>query len=282
MDIDSLRSFLAFVETGSFTRAAKQICRTQSAFSAQMRKLEEEVGSELFVRDGRNLALSEAGINLINYASDLIERHDSALADLKKYKNKQPLRLGCPEDYNDKVLPKVIESLMMAKPACSIQIFNEPSSVLRSWLDNGKLDAAIVTRHSNSEEGYWITSDQGVWIGANPDSGKHKDVLSLALFQSDCRYHAAAIDGLNKRGIPFRLIACSNTSSAQRAIVRQGLGIGAMGRLSVTDDLTILSDLPVLPAVDVVLLVGARAHPLLPRRFLTSLSELFTSEPSIA
>ena len=38
MDIDALRGFLAFVETSSFTRAAKQINRTQSAFSAQMRK----------------------------------------------------------------------------------------------------------------------------------------------------------------------------------------------------------------------------------------------------
>ncbi|KGK13877.1 hypothetical protein DC58_15565 [Vibrio navarrensis] len=45
MDIEALRSFLAFVETGSFTRAAKQISRTQSAFSAQMRKLEEEIGA---------------------------------------------------------------------------------------------------------------------------------------------------------------------------------------------------------------------------------------------
>lgn len=55
MDIDALRSFLAFVETGSFTRAAKQINRTQSAFSAQMRKLEDELHVSLFEKEGRTL-----------------------------------------------------------------------------------------------------------------------------------------------------------------------------------------------------------------------------------
>ncbi len=64
MDIDALRSLLAFSETGSFTRAAKQINRTQSAFSAQMKKLEAETGAVLFERDGRNMVLSEAGLSL--------------------------------------------------------------------------------------------------------------------------------------------------------------------------------------------------------------------------
>lgn len=67
MDIDALRSFLAFVETGSFTRAAKQINRTQSAFSAQMRKLEDELRVSLFEKEGRNLVLSEAGMSLRVY-----------------------------------------------------------------------------------------------------------------------------------------------------------------------------------------------------------------------
>lgn len=278
MDIDSLRSFLAFVDTGSFTRAAKQIARTQSAFSAQMRKLEQEIGSELFVKEGRNLALSEAGIRLVNHAHELLERHDKALLELKKFQHKQPLRLGCPEDYNDQVLPKLMQALLAAKPTCSIQVFNEPSVVLRQWLDEGKLDAAIVTRSANSEEGYWITSDQGVWICAQPDAEiVQRSPLPLALFQTDCRYHSAAIDSLTKRGVPFHLVACCNTSSAQRAIVRQGLAVGAMGRLSVTDDLTILSDFPPLPAVDIVLLVAAKSHPLLPRQFLSDIGELFTA-----
>ncbi|GAL22332.1 transcriptional regulator [Vibrio maritimus] len=95
MDIESLRSFLAFSETGSFTRAAKQINRTQSAFSAQMKKLESEVGAPLFEKEGRNVVLTEAGITLRADAKQILELHDSSLNKIKRYQNKRSLRLGC-------------------------------------------------------------------------------------------------------------------------------------------------------------------------------------------
>ena len=280
MDIEALRSFLAFVETGSFTRAAKQIHRTQSAFSAQMRKLEDEIGAPLFEKDGRNLVLSQAGIRLRSYANTLVTCHDTALGQMQKFQSKTPLRIGCPEDYNDAVLPVVIAALKHAAPTCSIQIYSEPSVSLRKKLDSGELDGAILTRSPSSEEGYWLTADQGVWIAAPDYQMNDHQPLPLALFQFDCKYHAAAIDSLTKRGIQYQLLACCNTASAQRAIVRQGLAIGAMGKLSVSPDLDILDNMPPLPAVDVVLAVGAKPHPLLNDQLLTQLSDEFRlSEP---
>ncbi len=275
MDIEALRSFLAFVETGSFTRAAKQIHRTQSAFSAQMRKLEEEVGTPLFEKEGRHLLLTAAGVRLSSYAKNLVTFHDNALGEMQKFQSKTPLRLGCPEDYNDAILPIVIAALQQENPTCSIQIYSEPSVALRKGLDEGRLDGAILTRAPSSEEGYWLTADQGVWIAAPGYQPCDRQPMTLALFQSDCKYHAAATDALTKRGIDFQLLACCNTASAQRAIVRRGLAIGAMGRLSVGDQLQILEHMPPLPSVDVVLAVGAKPHPLLNHAFLQRLSDQF-------
>ena len=53
LDLDQLRTFLAIAETGSFTRAADGVHKTQSAVSMQMRRLEERVGRPIFARDGR-------------------------------------------------------------------------------------------------------------------------------------------------------------------------------------------------------------------------------------
>lgn len=274
MDIDALRSFLAFVETGSFTRAARQINRTQSAFSAQMRKLEDELCVSLFEKQGRNLVLSEAGLALRSHAEQLVSLHSETIQRVKRYENKRPLRLGCPEDYNENILPKVIAALQQFEPTCSIQIFSEPSTSLRGKLDRGELDAAIVTRAPDSEEGYWLASDRGVWI-AHPDFFFHeKQPLPLALFQTDCKYHAAAVDGLIKRGVPYQLLACCNTASALRAIVVSGMAIGAMGKISAKGDLKILTDMPPLPAVDIVLLMGVTGHPLLGKDALDKLTEL--------
>ncbi|WP_041053308.1 LysR family transcriptional regulator [Vibrio owensii] len=274
MDIDALRSFLAFVETGSFTRAAKQINRTQSAFSAQMRKLEDELSVSLFEKEGRNLVLSEAGLALRSHAEQLVSLHNQALKQVKRYENKRPLRLGCPEDYNDNILPKVIRVLQQSEPTCSIQVFSEPSITLREKLDEGKLDAAIVTRAPDSEEGYWLASDKGVWIAHHDFDIENAQPLPLALFQTDCKYHAAAVDGLTKRGTPYQLLACCNTASAQRAIVRSGMAIGAMGSISVSEDLKILGDMPSLPSVDIVLVTGVDSHPILDKECLAQLVEL--------
>ncbi|MFA0085787.1 LysR family transcriptional regulator [Vibrio sp. 10N.261.51.F12] len=273
MDIDALRSFLAFVETGSFTRAARQINRTQSAFSAQMRKLESELGESLFVKEGRNLGLSEAGLSLHVHANQLVTMHDHAVSQLKSYQNKRSLKLGCPEDYNQSLLPILISCLQASSPTCSIQVFSEPSATLRDWLDTGKIDAAILTRAPDSEEGHWLTADQGVWIASPNYAIAAAQPLPLALFQADCKYHAAAIDGLTKQGQAFQLLACCNTASAQLGLVRAGLAIGAMGQLSVMDGVAILDEMPALPTVDIVLSVGAKPHPLLNQSLLQKLTQ---------
>ncbi|EJN6826491.1 LysR family transcriptional regulator [Vibrio cidicii] len=275
MDIEALRSFLAFVETGSFTRAAKQISRTQSAFSAQMRKLEEEIGASLFIKEGRYLVLSDAGVRLTTHARNLVTQHDESLSQLQHFQDKRPLRLGCPEDYNQTVLPTLVAKLQQLQPTCSIQIYSLPSVDLRRQLDTGELDCAILTRAPDSEEGYWLTSDQGVWIASPHYQVDLHMPLTLALFQTDCKYHAAAIDGLTKRGIAFHLLACCNTASAQRALVEQGLAIGAMGRLSAGNRVQILADMPTLPKVDIVLAVAAKPHPLLSQQLLTKLESEF-------
>lgn len=265
MDIEALRSFLAFAETGSFTRAAKQRNRTQSAFSAQMKKLEDALSVKLFEKSGRNLLLTEAGASLRVEAEKLVSLHSDTVKKIRRYQNKQPLRLGCPEDYNDVLLPKVIAQLKSAQPTCSIHVFSRPSTTLRGWLDEGKLDAAIVTRAPDSEEGDWLCKDSGIWVCSEDFHLKNGASIPLALFQKDCKYHAAAIEVLSKNQIPHHVLTCSDTSSALRSVVASGQAVGALGRMSVTKHLKIVESLPSLPSVDIVLLSAIEKHPLLER-----------------
>ena len=53
LDLDQLQTFVAIADIGSFTRAAEEVHRTQSAVSMQMRRLEERIGKPLFAKDGR-------------------------------------------------------------------------------------------------------------------------------------------------------------------------------------------------------------------------------------
>lgn len=65
LDLDQLRTFVAITETGSFTRAAEEVFRTQSAVSMQMRRLEERLGRPLFEKDGRLNRLTPDGEKLL-------------------------------------------------------------------------------------------------------------------------------------------------------------------------------------------------------------------------
>jgi len=264
MDIDALRSFIAFVDTGSFTRAAKQTFRTQSAISMQMKKLEEETGQTLFEKTGRTLALSQDGQTLVSYARRILALHDEVLGELKEKDTHPPLIIGCPDDYAESILPDIVALLRELHPNQSIRIHCDCSTQLRLLLDKGDIHLAILTRAPEKEEGYLLRHDSGVWVHGGFPELVNNPVLPLILYEADCKFHSTAIDGLEKQNRDYRLICSSSSATAIKSLLRKGMGISAMARSSVNQDLVIAEhpDLPPLPAVDIVLAITPTPHPL--------------------
>src|SRR3954453_13816395 len=84
LDTDQLRSFLAIVDHGSFTRAAERVNKTQSAVSMHIRRLEEKLGCQLFLKSGRGVELSPDGEKLIGFARRIIGLETNALLTISK------------------------------------------------------------------------------------------------------------------------------------------------------------------------------------------------------
>jgi len=76
LDLDQLRTFVAIVDAGSFTRAADDVFKTQSAVSMQMRRLEDRLGVSLFERTGRTIRITD-GTDYLAEADDRILRRAS-------------------------------------------------------------------------------------------------------------------------------------------------------------------------------------------------------------
>lgn len=281
MDIEALRSFIAFVETGSFTRTAKQVHRTQSAISMQMKRLEEQVGKPLFIKNGRHLMLSYDGQRLAPYAKSLIEMHDKTLAQLKSETPTTQIRLGCPDDYAESVLPGLTRLLHQQWPQLDLQITAAPSHRIRIMLDSNHLDAGIVTRSPTSEEGYPLQREQGVWVQAvQHDHLLSAEPLPVVLFQPECKFYQAAIDGLIKQNRNFKVMACTSSASTLRGLIAHGLGIGAMARSSMSAGLAEISGniLPGLPMIDIVLILSGRKENPLSEAFGKQLSQWYQEE----
>lgn len=77
-DLDALRSFVTGIECGSFAQAAGRLCRSTSAVSAQLKKLEQQCGTALVEKRGRHLALTQNGEIIMGYARRLLALNDEA------------------------------------------------------------------------------------------------------------------------------------------------------------------------------------------------------------
>lgn len=78
LDLELLRTFVTVADRKTFSAAAKTICRTQSAVSQQMQRLEQLIGKALFIRHGRNKLLTEYGFQLLRYARKILNVNDEA------------------------------------------------------------------------------------------------------------------------------------------------------------------------------------------------------------
>jgi DNA-binding transcriptional LysR family regulator len=94
MDLLQLEHFLAVAEEGNFTRAAERVCRTQPAVSQSVKKLEEEIGAPLFSRDVHEIALTDAGRTLVDYARRMVRLRDEAMRQLGELRNLDSGRLS--------------------------------------------------------------------------------------------------------------------------------------------------------------------------------------------
>src|SRR6476646_7522741 len=107
LDLDVLRTFVAIAETGNFSTAAEVVFRTPSAVSMQVKKLEEQLGTILFLRDARSVSLTEGGEVLLGYARRMITLSNEAVSRFIMPDMRGVARVGAPEDIGERLLTAV-------------------------------------------------------------------------------------------------------------------------------------------------------------------------------
>src|ERR1700752_4492425 len=144
LDVDQLRTFIAIVETGSFTRAADTVHKTQSAVSMQMKRLEERLARPIFTRDGRASKLTDDGERLLDFARRIVKLNVETIAAFSDELTGR-VRLGVPDDYADRYLPEIMGRFSRAHPSVELSVVCEPSVSLIELVDSNELDLAIIT-----------------------------------------------------------------------------------------------------------------------------------------
>src|SRR5215813_3665189 len=148
MELRQLRSFVAIAECGTFTAGAERVHVTQAAISMQIRQLETETGTRLFVRAPRKILLTEAGERLLDRARSILREHDAALEELAALTgaHRGRLRLGTASaGVSGEPLPRILKELRTKHPGAEILVTSGKSAELVEQVLSGQLDAAFVS-----------------------------------------------------------------------------------------------------------------------------------------
>ncbi len=146
VQIGQLRCFLAVAEERHFTRAARAIGIAQPSVSAQVRRLESELGTPLFHRSKGNIALTPAGDTLIPFARRILADVDAAAAELRDVESlaRGRLAVGATPSLAVTLLPAVLARFHRAHPGIDLALREAGSVDLVSALEEGSVDIALV------------------------------------------------------------------------------------------------------------------------------------------
>jgi DNA-binding transcriptional LysR family regulator len=255
LDLAVLRTLLAAVESGSFAAAARRVGRSESAVSLQLKRLEEQIGEPVFVRNGKQMTLTGAGARLVEYARRLLDLNDEALSAAQN-SIEGTVRLGVPHDVAETWLPAVIAGFRRSHPSATLKIIEGRSAVLLSQLADHQIDLAVVFSASRPANALWSANLPMVWIGRNDFALNRNEPVRLAAFDPPCFFRAAAIASLDRADIDWSIGYVSNTLPDLWSAVNLGLGVAVRTPAAVPPGLSVLDSqqgLPELPPFQVSL-----------------------------
>lgn len=145
MDIELARTFLEIVRSGSLVAAAEHLHVTQTAISARVQKLEQQLDCQLFIRSRNGASLTSNGEAFVPYANQLLQTWESARRDLPLPDGcREVLRIGGEVSLCNPLVLDWVRVLHEQLPSHAIRSEVGESAALLRKLEMGTLDAALL------------------------------------------------------------------------------------------------------------------------------------------
>ena len=193
MELVALRTFQAVVEEGGILAASRKLNTVQSNVTSRIRRLEEELGAELFFRKGRGLELAPSGRILLDYARRmlLLERQTSA-AVRQVGETVGELRIGAMETFAALHLPTALKAVRAEHPRLELRVHTDTSANLTEKVLAHKLDCAFVAGPVIHPELVFeeLVVEELVQVCAR---GASPVLQPLILFREGCAYRTRAL-----------------------------------------------------------------------------------------
>jgi DNA-binding transcriptional LysR family regulator len=156
MEMHQVRYFLAAAKALSFTRAAELCHVSQPALTTAIKKLEAQLGSPLFHREGRQIALTEFGRRMQPHLSQIVEQERAAETVAKDFRllNQVPIRVGVMSTIGPMRLAALMAAFEQNSPGVETAVRDGAPEALAALLDADELDMAILNPLDGLGENY--------------------------------------------------------------------------------------------------------------------------------
>ena len=262
LDPNLLRTFLVIAQGNSFSETSRKLAMRQSTVSDHVRRLEQCLGRQLFLRDTHSVTLTPEGEALISFARSIIDTTERAERHFAGTKLRGRLRFGASEDLVLSWLPPVLREFTHEHPEIDLEFTIALSSTLIARYESGDLDVVLCKRWPGEERGERVWQDELVWIGVPASDVCKRIPLPLILYPPPSITRSITLAALGRTDRPWRIVCTSDSLSGVVAAAQAGLGIAVLARRLLPPGVTELEpgrSLPKLGALDFIVLRKTRA-----------------------
>ena len=261
INLNQLRAFYSVVKTGTFSKAAGELFVTEPAVFIQVRSLERCLGFKLLDRIGKDLAATETGRILYDYADKifrLVDEAEKAIKDVKDLKSGD-LRVGATTALSQYLMPIILSAFQEHYPKIRVHLDEASSSELVRGVLAHDYELAIVARvaYPDQIESVPLSREEIVLIASPRNALASKpqcsfdDINGIPMICRDIRSAIRQAIGkeLENRNIkPIALMESGNTEFIKN-LVKDDKGVSFLGRISVRDELA-RGELVAVPLVE--------------------------------
>ncbi|HYZ22814.1 MAG TPA: LysR substrate-binding domain-containing protein [Rhodopila sp.] len=252
-----LQSFLCVVQTRSFTEAARRLDLQQSTVSQHIRRLEEDAGRRLFVRDTHSVTLTPDGEAMTGFAQSILDTQRRAEQYFARSQLRGRLRFGTSEDFVSTRLPELLRDFVRQHALVDLELKVGVSATLYEYLDAGELDLVLAKRRAGDDRGRRVWRDRLDWISGPGVTIDPTAPIPLILYAAPSITRSVALETLERAGFTWRIVCTSGSLSGLRAACLAGLGVTVHARGLIPEGLAELpstAGLPELGDVEFVVL----------------------------
>lgn len=246
MEVQQLRMFLKVAEQGSFTRAAREFGVSQPAISQQVARLEANLGRPLFERQGRQVALTEAGELLRRRALQIVSLVDDTARLLCDDGETGKIVVSAIPTIAPYLMPELLEAFHRHHPKAQVEVNEEVTEAILRRCALGEIDVGVLAlpasrgylRFENlfEEELLLVTSADHSLVGRNRvELEDLRDLPFVLLDEAHCL--SDDIRGFCRRKL-FQPVSTGRVSqlATVQELVAQGFGVSLIPEMAVRPD----------------------------------------------